>query len=155
MMVTAIILGINFFIEIFVVELFWKVGHKTISALNADILNSIFYSQFFNTGVLILLVNYEIGDRAEDLLTRVIERRVHFDYAPLWYKDISKKIVLTMGIKIVVPIFKCMFKLFKLYIIRWIDTGFTWTPNGRNVNKAYFRSGKTYMGAYKKVHSGD
>ena len=89
-----------------------------------------------------MLVNYEVGEQAEEILKRVIENRVHFNYAPLWYKDISKKIIMTMGIKIVVPMFRTVFKLAKLYIIRFIDTGCRWTPNGRNVYKAYFRSNK-------------
>jgi hypothetical protein len=66
------------------------------------IINRIFYAQFFNTGILIVLVNGNMTEHQPMIFTKYINGD-YYDYYPPWYPDVGAKIVTTMIINAFIP----------------------------------------------------
>lgn len=76
------------------VSLITWVGFTTHTEEIVKITNSIFIAQFFNTGILIVLVNANLSDNFTFLGT--ILHGPFTDYSPMWYKVCGYYIVQTM-----------------------------------------------------------
>jgi hypothetical protein len=65
------------------------------------IINGVFIVLFFNTGVLLLLVNANLSD-ISGLLGKIFDGRF-FDYSPQWYVSVGDKLVQTMLLNAFMP----------------------------------------------------
>lgn len=70
-------------------------GEDTCSEQLASITNGVFIAQFFNTGILLLLVNGNMTEHEPYFITKYI-KGPFYDYQPLWYSNVGFKIVQTM-----------------------------------------------------------
>jgi len=82
------------------------VGLKTVSQLNAEIMRFLLVGQFLNTGILILIVNANLGEHLDEngWLYIVFSRGKYYDYSPEWYADVGKKLIVTMMVQALLPI---------------------------------------------------
>ena len=61
-----------------------------------------FYALFFNTGILITLVNANLTEHEPKFLTKYVSG-LYYDYSPEWYQNVGEKIVQTMLIQSLLP----------------------------------------------------
>ena len=74
---------------IFLIE--W-VGEDTFSEQLSSITNGVFYAQFFNTGLLLLLVNANMTEHHPSFITSKVSNQ-YYDYSPEWYADVGQKLI--------------------------------------------------------------
>jgi hypothetical protein len=81
--IMVLIIGINVILKKSTVALVTWIGYDTYSEQMTRIINAVFVVLFFNTGILILLVNANLND-VSSLLGNLFDGKF-FDYSPLWY----------------------------------------------------------------------
>jgi hypothetical protein len=101
-----------------IISLITWIGEDTVSEQLASITNGVFYAQFFNTGILLLIVNANMTEHGPVFITKYIAGR-HHDYMPVWYAEVGAKIVQTMLINSILP----YVGLVTGFIIPWIKIG--------------------------------
>ena len=89
------IIAINLVLKIVIIKSITWVGEDTNSEQLASITNGVFVAQFFNTGILLLLVNGNLTEHEPHALTKYVHGP-YYDYQPKWYSDVGFKIVNTM-----------------------------------------------------------
>ena len=64
------------------------------------------FGQFMNTGILILVVNANMGEHLEEdgWMHYFLSRGKYYDYSAEWYSDVGKKLIITMMVQSVLPI---------------------------------------------------
>lgn len=102
------------------------------------------FAQFFNTSILILLVNANLGEHQPKILTQFIHGSFS-DYVPAWYSEVGTKILQTMMINSIVPYASLASTFFVPFIKQKFDQRFT--------GDKYVSRQKT-MVAYKEIYSG-
>ena len=55
--ISFIIIAVNLILKTVIIKLITWIGEDTVSEQLSSITNGVFYAQFFNTGILLLLVN--------------------------------------------------------------------------------------------------
>ena len=113
-----IIIAVNLVLKMSIIGLITWIGEDTVSEQLASITNGVFYAQFFNTGILLLIVNANMTEHAPLFLTKYIAGRYH-DYMPDWYADVGAKIVQTMLINSILP----YVGLVTGFLIPWVKKG--------------------------------
>ena len=103
------------------IKLVTSIKHDTYSQRLASITNGIFIAQFFNTGILLLLVNANMSEHSPKLLTRLIASGMYFDYVPYWYHEVGNKIVKAMIINSIMPYVTLCTSLMIPKVMRWLD----------------------------------
>ena len=61
-----------------------------------------FVAQFFNTGLILLLVHANLSEQNIPILSHIIKSE-YYDYEPDWYQTVGNKIVNTMVINSILP----------------------------------------------------
>lgn len=87
-----IIIAVNIVLKTTIISLITWIGEDTVSEQLASITNGVFYAQFFNTGILLLIVNANLTEHSPTFLTKHVAGR-HHDYMPVWYAEVGAKIV--------------------------------------------------------------
>lgn len=87
----VLIITINTVLKKSTVALITWIGYDTYSELMTRIINGVFIVLFFNTGILLLLVNANLSDVSTPL-GNVFHSRF-FDYSPKWYVFVGDKLV--------------------------------------------------------------
>lgn len=77
------------------------IGYDTYSEQMTRIINGVFIVLFFNTGILLLLVNANLTD-ISGLLGRLFDGRF-YDYSPQWYVSVGDTLVQTMLVNSIMP----------------------------------------------------
>lgn len=95
--ITVFIVALNKVLQVVSIRLITWIGYDTHSELLTKITNGVFVAQFLNTGVMILLVNANLGDGP-------FAGR-HNDYTDQWYADVGYTLVQTMLLNAFVPLF--------------------------------------------------
>lgn len=83
------------------IKLITWIGEDTYSQRFTSITNGIFVAQFFNTGLLLSMVNANCTEHKPAFLTKFFNGD-HYDYGYLWYQQVGSKIVQTMFINAVI-----------------------------------------------------
>jgi len=94
--VAFFIIGINTVLKIVIIKLIQWISEDTFSKQLTSITNMVFVAQFFNTGILLLLVNANLKEHS--LIPgseTVFAVGQFFDYSPQWYVDVGFKLVQT------------------------------------------------------------
>lgn len=142
--VAFIIIAINTILKIVIIKGIEWVGEDTNSEQLASITNGIFVAQFFNTGILILLVNGNMSEHAPKFLTKFVVS-TFYDYSPEWYETVGFKIVQTMIINSIIPYVTLGTSFVIPRILRGLDNKFT---------NSFYNTRKTSLSAYRDVYSG-
>ena len=87
--------------EVSILLITW-IGFDTHSQLVTQITNGVFIAQFFNTAILILLVNANFGELSSKETS--FFDGPFYDYSPDWYSNVGLKIVQTMIINAILPL---------------------------------------------------
>lgn len=90
--ISFIIIIVNAILKSVIIKLIEWIGEPTVSQQLASVTNGVFYAQFFNTGILLLLVNANLTEHEPKFFTKYFEGP-HYDYMPLWYAEVGSKIV--------------------------------------------------------------
>lgn len=100
-MITIVIIVFNQILKRSTIGLLTWVGEDTYSARLASITNGVFVAQFFNTGLLLILVNANLKEHLPPFLA-VYFKGNFYDYSADWYREVGSKIVQTMFIQAVI-----------------------------------------------------
>ena len=90
--ISFLIIAINLILKKVIIKLITWVGEDTLSEQFASITNGVFYALFFNTGILITLVNANLTEHSPKFITKYL-RGMYYDYSPAWYQNVGEKIV--------------------------------------------------------------
>ena len=71
--ISLIIIVINLILKEIIIRLITWIGEDTISEQLSSITNGVFYAQFFNTGILLLLVNGNMTEHSPKSLTKFMD----------------------------------------------------------------------------------
>ena len=91
--VTVTIICMNYVLKKVAMILIAWIGYDTYSELMVKITNGIFIVLFFNTGLLITLVNANLSDIAMSEFLRKIFNGTFYDYSTQWYAKIGYTLV--------------------------------------------------------------
>lgn len=94
-LVAFFIIGVNAILKILIIKLIIWIGEDTFSKRLTSITNMVFAAQFFNTGILLLLVNANLSEHTKIPGYSLFSFGQFYDYAPQWYIDVGFKIVQT------------------------------------------------------------
>jgi hypothetical protein len=90
--ISFLIIFINLILKKVIIGLITWVGEDTLSEQIASITGGVFYALFFNTGILITLVNANLSEHQPKIITKYING-LYYDYSPDWYQNVGEKIV--------------------------------------------------------------
>jgi len=79
--ISFLIIIVNLILKNRIISMTTWVGEDTLSEQIASITNGVFYALFFNTGILITLVNANLTEHQPKLLTKYISG-MYYDYSP-------------------------------------------------------------------------
>ena len=99
--VMVAIIAINFILKMIVIKLITWIGYDTHSELMTTITNAVFFSLFFNTGILLTLTNANLSDVSGWM--SVVFHSTYYDYSPRWYAVIGATLVSTMRLNAFMP----------------------------------------------------
>lgn len=142
--VAFIIIAVNIVLKMATVKGITWVGEDTNSQQLGSITNGVFVAQFFNTGILILLVNGNMSEHSPQFFTKFIQGPF-YDYMPQWYVDVGYKIVQTMLIQSIMPYVTLTTSFVIPMLMRGLDSKFSFNP---------YKTKKTAMGVYRDLYSG-
>ena len=142
--ISFIIIFVNVILKMSIINLITWVGEDTVSEQLSSITNGVFYAQFFNTGILILMVNANLTEHEPKALTKYVEGP-YFDYMPQWYASVGDKIVNTMLINSILPYVGLVTGFLIPKLKRLLDNKFSGDP---------YRTKKNAMAGYKDLYSG-
>ena len=91
--ITVIIIVVNVILKKTTIGLITWIGYDTFSELMTRITNGVFIVLFFNTGLLLLLVNANLSE--VHILSSIFDGK-YFDYSPQWYAAVGSVLVQTM-----------------------------------------------------------
>jgi hypothetical protein len=91
-LITLIIIIFNQILKRATIFLLTWVGEDTYSARLSSITSGVFVAQFFNTGILLLLVNANLKEHLPGYLAVLFQGRF-YDYDEMWYSEVGSKIV--------------------------------------------------------------
>jgi len=100
--ISVIIIVVNAILKTSIILLIQWVGEDTFSEQLSSITNGVFYAQFFNTGLLLLLVNANMTEHKPKMITQQINNQ-YYDYSPEWYADVGQNLFQTMIIQSILP----------------------------------------------------
>ena len=96
-----LIIAIDYGLRQSAIALFQWVGYDTYSELMTKIVNGVFILLFFNTGIIVTLVQANLSDVSTGL-SNVFDGPF-YDYSPQWYNVVGNTIVLKMAIAALMP----------------------------------------------------
>ena len=142
--VTVVIVIVNIVLEIVVHNLVEWVGQDTIGNQRAFIVQCLVVTQFFNTSIILLLVNGNLTEHQPYAITAMLNG-AYYDYSPNWYGNVGATIMLTQIIQAVLPWVNLLIAFLMKHLFYCKDRGCT--------NNIYKTSCKT-MAAYKATYVG-
>lgn len=132
----------NLILKKVIIALITWVGEDTFSQRLTSITNGVFIAQFFNTGILLTLVNANLNEQLPAALGVFFQGK-YYDYDQLWYQEVGTKIVQTMFIN--------------AFVLPWIGLitakVVPLIKRKRNGGSAY-NTKSTSMAAFKAIWSG-
>lgn len=141
-MITVVIITFNQILKRATIALLTWVGEDTYSQRLASITNGVFVAQFFNTGLLLLLVNANLKEHVPGFMANYFQGK-YYDYETMWYSEVGAKIVQTMFINaVIIPWVGLLSAKLVPAIKRKMDNG---NP---------YKTKKTSMAALRMLYSG-
>ena len=101
--IAFIIVGVNLALKAIIIALVEWVGEETLSEQKSSITRGVLFAQFFNTSILILLVNANLSEHEPKVVTQFFHGPFS-DYVPSWYLEVGTKVLQTMIINSFMPL---------------------------------------------------
>jgi len=120
-MVGYFIIGINFVLRLFLIQLICMIGQHTESSQTNSITNGVLLVQFFNTAILLLFVNANMSQQSS-VLGYVFKGNLP-DFSQVWYTDIGNTLVGAMIFNVMWPIIEFFVFWFQREGLRILDKG--------------------------------
>lgn len=122
--ITVVVIVINEVLTAVTFSLIKWIKMGTRSQETAVIVKVLFITYFFNTAIILLMVNMNMGEHEPGEVWSLINGR-YKDYSPNWYKDIGMQIYQTYFVQIFMPFVLLLIELLLLGINYGLDTGCT------------------------------
>ena len=100
------IIGTNYILRLVIIYLIVYIGKDTESEQTRLIMLGVFIVQFFNTALLLLLVNANLSEQFT-LLGLIFKGKIA-DFDSFWFGDLGKNLVMAMCYNIAFPIIEAM-----------------------------------------------
>jgi hypothetical protein len=142
--VSFFIVALNLILKKIIIKLIHWVGEDTLSQQLSSIANYVFAAQFFNTGLLLMLINANMTEHKPYFLTRYFKGN-YYDYSVNWYYNVGEVIVQTMLINSLLPYITIAMGFGIPWLKKKLDSKFTGDP---------YETKKTAMAQYKELYSG-
>jgi len=140
---SMLIVIINTILRMVLISLIKSIGEDTHSAQLKSITNGVFVTQFFNTAILLLLVNANFGDSGLPFAS--VFNGVFPDYTPYWYVQIGYRLFQTMLISCFFPFIEFGIAFSKSYAFKMLD---------RSFSRDTYKTKKTSIQMYVDLYSG-
>lgn len=88
----------------------------------AAVVKVVFVSQFFNTGIIILILNMNFGEHEPREFWGLFNGR-YTDYSPRWYKDVGAQIYQTYFVQMLMPYINLLIEYLLLKLGHCLDGG--------------------------------
>lgn len=111
----------NFILKMVTIKMITWVGEDTMSERLTSITQGVFLAQFFNTGLVLLIVNANLTEYNPQFFTSNF-RGPFSDYNPMWYNEVGYKILQTMLINSFMPYVTVATTIMVPMAKRWLDS---------------------------------
>lgn len=115
---------VNIILKYILIFLISSIGEDTRSAVQRSIKVGIFFSQFFNTGILLMLSSANFKETKVPILNS-FDQGLYTDFTEEWYRDVGVIIVKTMAIASVMPVIEFFMMWGLKYAFRLFDRSFS------------------------------
>ena len=103
------------------------IGVDTVSQQMGIISKAVFLAQFFNTGIIILMVNANLVEHEPKEITKIF-RGLYTDYTPDWFQEVGMKIIVTYFVQSFIPFIRLGYVVVVSSLKIYWDTKFTRDP---------------------------
>jgi len=118
------IIAINYVLRVIIIKLIIGIGNDTLSEQTRLITNGVFVVQFFNTALLLLMVNANLQEQGFPLSMMSAERGLS-DFNSRWFSDIGVTLTGAMLFNVYWPIVEFFVWAFVRQAKRFLDRGFS------------------------------
>lgn len=125
------IVVINIILKMIMLVLVKWIGYHTESEQTSQIMSSIFITQFFNTGILLILTNANTADAGLFFLPF---KGKYNDLNSDWYNDIGASFIITMGTAAVMPAIELCIAYGMQFAFQFMDKGFSLSAQTTKTN---------------------
>jgi hypothetical protein len=125
MMMSFIIVSINWILRNIMITLIKSIGQDTYSQQLKSITNGVFVVQFFNTAILIILVQANFKELGVPDTINKVFNGPFYDFVPLWYVAVGAKLTQTMIIMAMFPFVEWGMAYYRQWLFRKLDNGWT------------------------------
>ena len=143
--VTIAIVAINFILRLFIIKLIIYIGKDTETEQTRLITNGVFIVQFFNTALLLLMVNANLSEGEPGFLNLFSRQRGMTDFNSQWFNDIGTTLVGAMMFNVYWPVVEFFVFFGMRSTFRFMDRGFSFDKT---------KTKKTTLQQYIELYSG-
>ena len=147
--ITVAIVVMNVLLRLITIHLVTWIGYDTHSEIMTKITNGVLLVLFFNTGMLLNLVNANLSDVSPMLGS--IFNGAYYDYSPAWYAKVGNTLVHTMLLNAFMPIIFESLQIVMAYVFIARDSGL-WCS--KKPYTRYFRTKQKQIYALVELYSG-
>lgn len=142
--VTIGIVAINFILRLFIIKLIIYIGKDTETEQTRLITNGVFIVQFFNTALLLLMVNARFTDQNSTFSFFSRDQGMP-DFNSQWFNEIGTTLVGAMLFNVYWPVVEFFVFFGMRSTFRFLDRGFSFNPS---------KTKKTTLQQYIELYSG-
>lgn len=121
-LITVIIIVINTVLSVISFSLIQWIKFATRAEEMAAIVRVVFVSQFFNTGIIILIMNMNFSEHQPQAFWKLFNGR-YTDYSPRWYRDVGAQIYQTYFVQMLMPYINLLIEYLLLKLSHCLDGG--------------------------------
>ena len=140
-----IIVFINYFCRYILIILVQWIGYATQTNLNKAITNAIFVTEFFNTGIILLLIKSNLTESGVPLMDKFFNG-LYYDFDSHWYDDIGGAIAFTVFYSAIWPIIEFAFFYGLRVFYRVLDS--------KSLCPSKYKTAKTTIQQYVDLYGG-
>ena len=115
----------NHIIKVLVVSIVKSLRLKTVSVESKIIMNFVFFISFFNTGIMLYIVNINYFESDIPMLRQVLSLGKNSDFSQQWYTVMGPILVYTILMNAIVPVLSTIKTMALWYFKQAYDRGFT------------------------------
>ena len=149
--VTGVIIAVNVILKHLTIFLVAQIGYETHSEVMTKTTNGYLIALFFNTGVLMLIVNANLTEVSTPLGT--IFHGVYHDYSPKWYAKVGNTLCYTMLINAFMPFIFEVLEILERWFFIARDSGM-WCKCGKRKHERYYKTKQKQIYAYIDLYAG-
>ena len=94
----------NYLIKKLVLQIVKSLRLKTVSMEGTFIMVFLFALTFFNTILIVLIVNCNFKESSSPILRNLLQIGTHTDFDKKWYRVIGRMLLLTVSLNTIVPV---------------------------------------------------